>query len=386
MARDLRQQPQQAEGTIDGNDASGRGQPPPVGPRAMEERMNVLADPVAALAALSARIGADRRLVQGGGGNTSLKRDGVLWVKASGTWLAQAEQQPIFVPLPLAQVREALRTNDAEERLKRLHPEGGLRPSIETSLHALLPHAVVLHVHSVNAIARMVSPGGYEDIAARMQGLHWSWVPYRRPGYPLTAAVTEVLASSVAPPDVLILANHGLVVGGGDVGAAERLLQEVERRLALPARTPAPADRARLQAVNDLGWRIADHDVLHAVGTDALALSVARHGALYPDHVVFLGARAAVAEHGRPLSAAVADIAARGAATPVYAAVPGAGLLLAPTLSAGAEAMLECLALVGLRLARADGLSFLAAEDVAALTDWEAEAYRRARDRALPAA
>ena len=49
-----------------------------------------------ALLAHSARIGADPALVQGAGGNTSLKRDGVLWVKASGTWLRDAERRAIM--------------------------------------------------------------------------------------------------------------------------------------------------------------------------------------------------------------------------------------------------------------------------------------------------
>ena len=36
---------------------------------------------------LSARVGSDPLLVQAAGGNTSLKDKGVMWIKASGTWL-----------------------------------------------------------------------------------------------------------------------------------------------------------------------------------------------------------------------------------------------------------------------------------------------------------
>ena len=39
---------------------------------------------------VSARIGRDIDLVQGAGGNSSAKEGGVLWVNASGTWLAAA--------------------------------------------------------------------------------------------------------------------------------------------------------------------------------------------------------------------------------------------------------------------------------------------------------
>ena len=44
-----------------------------------------------AFLAVSARIGGDIGLIQGAGGNTSLKDDGVLWIKASGRWLVEVE-------------------------------------------------------------------------------------------------------------------------------------------------------------------------------------------------------------------------------------------------------------------------------------------------------
>lgn len=332
-----------------------------------------------ALSRFSAKIGADSDLVQGGGGNTSVKQDGVLWVKASGTWLAHAMDRSIFVSLPLADVQSALSAVDGEARVARMASHHGLRPSIETSLHALLPHPVVAHVHSVNTIAWAVRDDAQEALASRLHGLHWAWVPYRRPGYPLTRAVADVLATAGTPVDVLVLANHGLVVGGDDCESVEQRLQDVERRLRLPVREPPPADPVRLRAVNDLDWRVPDDPLLHAVATDAVTLQAAQGGVLYPDHVVFLGTRPVLAGSGTPVSKAVAESVDAGAAPPVYATVPGAGVLLAPGISDGARAMLGCLARVGLRLPGARGLVYLAREEVAALTDWEAEAYRRSR-------
>lgn len=49
------------------------------------------------LSQLSAHIGADSLLVQAAGGNTSLKQDGVMWIKASGTWLKDAAEN-VFYP------------------------------------------------------------------------------------------------------------------------------------------------------------------------------------------------------------------------------------------------------------------------------------------------
>ena len=59
---------------------------------------------LAELAAFSARLGRDPEQVQAAGGNTSLKADGLLWVKASGLWLADALDRDLFVPVALAPV------------------------------------------------------------------------------------------------------------------------------------------------------------------------------------------------------------------------------------------------------------------------------------------
>ncbi len=341
----------------------------------------------AALAALSARLGAARLLVQGGGGNTSYKAAGDFWVKASGTWLAQAETQEIFVHLPLDAVRAAMAAVEPESALLALAASGGPRPSIETSLHALMPQNVVLHVHSVSTIAHAARIDAPLRLSERLDGLNWAWVPYRRPGVPLTEAIRDALEQATQTPDILILGNHGLVVAGNDCTSAEAQLHEVEARLALPARSPTAPDLNRLQAANDAGWRVADESILHTIATDPVTRAIALRGALYPDHVVFLGERAfalpqATDMGGEPasLQSALRHIAEHGLPEPAYVIVEDAGILLSPRLSTGAEAMLGCLADVGLRLQADDPLKYLALDDVAALMGWEAEAYRRARN------
>src|SRR5690348_5389329 len=98
------------------------------------------------LVELAARVGRNPLLTQASTGNVSMKLDGVLWVKASGKWLADAADGDIFIPLDLSAVQARVRQ--------------GLDPaieyqnaSIETAMHVTIPHRVVLHVHSVNTIA-----------------------------------------------------------------------------------------------------------------------------------------------------------------------------------------------------------------------------------------
>lgn len=335
---------------------------------------------LAPLAALSARLGSDRNLVQGAGGNTSLKHGDALWVKASGTWLSAALAKPIFVGLDLPEVLRRLAAGEAEPALPALlDPATALRPSIETTLHALLPHRVVLHVHSVNAIAFAIRSDGPFLVAARLAGLRWAWVPYARPGLPLTRAVQSVLGDD---PDVLLLGNHGLVVGGADEAAAAALLAEVEARLALPAR-PAPAaagaQLAALEAASGGRYRPAAIKAAHAAATDPQSFALAGRGAFYPDHTVFLGASPVpTLSFGQAMNWLGADLNDG----PALLLVAGTGALLRSDLTAGADEMAACLGLVLSRLAPDAPLVVLDAVQEAELLDWDAEKYRQSLNRA----
>jgi rhamnose utilization protein RhaD (predicted bifunctional aldolase and dehydrogenase) len=57
-------------------------------------------------------MGRDPRRTQAAGGNTSLKRRNVMWIKASGCWLASALERDIFVPGDLTALRAAFAASD----------------------------------------------------------------------------------------------------------------------------------------------------------------------------------------------------------------------------------------------------------------------------------
>lgn len=334
-------------------------------------------DGIPALRRLSASIGRDPALVQGAGGNVSIKIGDTLWVKASGTWLADAEDRDILLPVAL--------TGDGGYRA----PEGspaGLRPSIETSLHAALPHAVVLHVHSVDAIAHAVRTDAADILADRLSGLAWALIPYRRPGPPLTEAIREALANG--PADVLILANHGLVVAADTVAAAETLLRDVVARLAIAPRAPAP-DRAAGPAV--AGYHRPDDPIVQSLARDVASRMIATAGPLYPDHVVFLGPAPLVVDDSAQILPALEGLKAQDLPRPRWILVRGLEILLADDALAGSAEMLRCLGDVAARLPHDAPLAVLGADDIAALTDWDAERYRQAlaaarHDHAAPIA
>jgi rhamnose utilization protein RhaD (predicted bifunctional aldolase and dehydrogenase) len=319
---------------------------------------------------MSARVGKNILLVQGAGGNSSVKLGDVLWVKASGTWLADAEDKDIFVPISLSGARAALARDDRQMPLAP-GAESVLRASIETSLHALLPHPVVLHVHSVNTIAWSVRTDAGEELAARMHGLAWRALDYHHPGLPLAHAVREYARE---PIDVLLLGNHGLVVGAATCEAAEALVAQVEQRLALPPREAGPADDGALRRIFDgTDYRLPNDPLCHVTGTDPHSLAVATTGSLYPDHVVFLGPAMPILAQGDDLAAK----AARTVPPPVALLVPGRGALIRCDASPGAEAMLSCLALVTSRLPLDASIKYLSLDNEQALLNWDAEHYRK---------
>src|SRR6218665_611731 len=132
--------------------------------------MRFLTDPPAVrrLAQASQRLGSDPLLIQAAGGNSSIKEQDCLWVKASGLWLRDALRRPMFVPVSLSRVRALVAAGAAD-------PVG---PAL---LHA-------------QTAAGAVHPGAQPALAAPLDGIRWGWVDYHRPGLPLTRAVAQRLA------------------------------------------------------------------------------------------------------------------------------------------------------------------------------------------------
>ncbi len=237
---------------------------------------------------LSVQIGRDPLLVQASNGNTSIKLDGILWIKASGKLLADAMNTDCFVPLDLTEIKSSIHRKS--EISARHALRGNSAPSIETAMHAVIRHRVVIHVHSINAIAWAIRLDTPELLKERLAGLHWRWVPYAPSGLPLAQAV-ETAISDAPETDVLLLGNHGLVVCGQDCRSAEKLLRTVEQRLLLGARSLPRPDVAVLEMIARFtDWRFPEDELLHAFGPDPFTLQIVRSGVLYPCQAIFLGA------------------------------------------------------------------------------------------------
>jgi rhamnose utilization protein RhaD (predicted bifunctional aldolase and dehydrogenase) len=313
---------------------------------------------------LSAKIGNDPLLTQASTGNASIKLNGLLWIKASGKWMADALSEDFLVPLDLDVVRDCMRRNmDPTERYRKA--------SVETAMHATLPHRVVLHVHCVNSIAWAVRQDAPHQLQQKLEGLRWQWIPYVASGLALAGAIERALSVSV-DTDLLVLGNHGLVIGGADCRAVEDLLSEVRRRLTIPARHAHPADYAVLAEIADRwSWDLPDDDDVHALGTDPVSRMILSGGLLYPCQAIFSNASSAKVFRSVSGDWEECDHRARP-----FSIIEERGVIFSRTMTRAERAMISGLAQVVQRIAADAPLRYLTEADVSEIANNLTHRYR----------
>lgn len=201
-------------------------------------------------------LGGEPKLVLHGGGNTSVKTRmaditgqtiDVLCVKGSG-WDMGTIEAPGLPAVRLAPLREleGLQTLSDEDMVNvqrsNLLDAKSPNPSVETLLHAFLPHKFIDHTHS-NAVLSLTDQPDGEALAADLYGKRAALVPYVMPGFALAKKCSEV---GKANPDVegLILLKHGIFSMGATAeeayGRMIDLVTMAEKRLAKETRKIFP--------------------------------------------------------------------------------------------------------------------------------------------------
>ena len=190
-------------------------------------------EPVERLVYRSNLLGSDPRVTNTGGGNTSAKLvmpdpltgedEEVLWVKGSGGDLRTAKREN-FASLYLDKL-EALKTiydraddkgvkTPVEDAMVELYPHTvyHLNPrasSIDTPLHAFIPHKHVDHTHPNAVIAVAASRDG-EALTREIYGDEVGWVPWQRPGFDLGLVMERAVRDNPALKG-LVMGQHGLI-------------------------------------------------------------------------------------------------------------------------------------------------------------------------------
>src|SRR6478735_7852476 len=206
-------------------------------------------------------LGQNPKLVLHGGGNTSVKMRttdlngeeiDVLCVKGSGWDMATIEPAGLpavrLDPLKKLRRRNAL-SDEGMVRVQRanLIDPSAPNPSVETLLHAFLPHAFVDHTHSTAVLSLTDQPAG-EKLCEEIYGKRLSYVPYIMPGFALAKAAADAYERDRSV-EGLILHKHGIFTFGADARESyERMIEHVTlaeerlkrgRKMLVAAKLPA---------------------------------------------------------------------------------------------------------------------------------------------------
>lgn len=201
------------------------------------------------LVRLSKYAGERFDIVQGSGGNLSVKLDtGIMLIKESGFSLSELELERGYTKISLKKVLNILHNSQAttpgernkrDRRIEKLISNQSRKPSIEVFLHALL-YKYTLHVHPlvVNAVTCR------KDWRRALSSLFVSsaaFVDYKTPGIELAITLNEAIAEYCKKygnkPKLIFLQNHGLIVSSDEsneiIKLIEATLNKLERYLGI---------------------------------------------------------------------------------------------------------------------------------------------------------
>jgi rhamnose utilization protein RhaD (predicted bifunctional aldolase and dehydrogenase) len=325
-----------------------------------------------------AKIGADPLLVQGAGGNVSWKEDGTLWIKASGTWLSNAEKEAIFIPVDLVGIKSEIAKKNFSVTPKVMS-DVNLKPSIETMLHALMPHPVVVHLHAIEILAHLVRRD-FEKYFNSMvdQTFCFSIVDYFKPGADLAVAVVAALNKRPST-DVIFLKNHGVVIGGENVlDVHKKLCKIIESLIIEPV--IKKSDHAVIFKPPKIFFQqytAVDDPCVHQLALEPMLFNRLRSDwALYPDHVVFLGPNANAYESWSKFD----NEAIKTGLFPEFFFLAGEGVFAKKSFTIAKQVQLRCYLDVMVRQMTHNSLNSLTNDQIAELLNWDAEQYRMSLD------
>jgi len=309
------------------NDAEAAQFSGPLGPRVYTSRL----------------LGRDKSLVLHGGGNTSVKRlernafgeeHEVLYVKGSG-WDLETIEPAGFSPVALGYVRRLAqleRLSDPQmvnELATHLLRAGAPAPSVETILHAILPHKYVDHTHADAVLSVSNAPDG-EKRVREIYSDRVVVIPYIMAGFDLAAYCAREFPKQAGPNTVgMVLLSHGVFSFGADARESyERMIHLVSMaedylasksawRVDPPDTTPVPFKREESAQLRRTVADCAGFPLLLAIHDSQKFLGFARHpevarisqrGPATPDHVI----------RTKPLPMLGRDVAAFAAAYRAY--------------------------------------------------------------------
>lgn len=376
---------------------------------------------LADLIKISNLTGKDSALVQGGGGNTSVKTtDGKhMYIKASGTDLKDMNRQIGWRRLRLESVLTIIKDKsiaklDAQARetevVNRLllacddKVTGNARPSIEAHLHAILDKCVI-HLHPVAVLSYACAKNG----RAKLEKLFYNeklpplWVPYASPGLTLARKIVKLTGDYQnrfdKKPAILFLQKHGLLISANSADAALRLLRKVINRCGKKlkqlkaGKTKPPTQKV----IADVKLRIrkafyeatGQHAMISYFYDDAIAAfwrqkdaqKMLLPPALTPDELLYAHGPAMWVEdyNSKKIARRITSKIRKGQKPPAAFLVKGIGLFTVGTkkIAVTVKDIAKNSFVIRTNASRMGGILTLSYAEQGFINQWEAEAFRK---------
>jgi len=266
-------------------------------------------------------LGRDKSLVLHGGGNTSVKirektlfgeGQDLLYVKGSG-WDLETIEPAGFTPVALDYVKRLATLPSlpdpqmVSELATHTMRAGAPAPSVETILHATIPHVFVDHTHADAALSVSNAPDGEKRIR-EVYGDSVVVIPYLMPGFDLATFCARAFAEQAGPNTIgMVLLSHGVFSFGANARESyERMIDLVSRaekylekhKAWSPTAVPSAPAKFEREAVSALRKAVSDCagvPMLARVNDTPKFLGFAQHpavskisqsGPATPDHVI----------------------------------------------------------------------------------------------------
>jgi NAD(P)-dependent dehydrogenase (short-subunit alcohol dehydrogenase family)/rhamnose utilization protein RhaD (predicted bifunctional aldolase and dehydrogenase) len=371
---------------------------------------------------ISNKVGGDVTLVQGGGGNTSVKSDDgeFMYIKASGTSLKDMDETKGWRRVNIARLErlmadEVLKDCDVDTREREVvgrlalscqdDVTSGARPSVEAPLHAMLDKYVIhLHPSSVGAWVNAKDGKSIIEELEKKASINALWVPYCDPGYILSCKSGKLIdkyqEQHGCKPSVIMLDKHGVFVAADTTAGAMKLVEKVIEVCSQGLKTPKKAKiKVSGEQINDTKLAIrkayfdacGQRELIMHFGDDEIASycqceqikKMLSAGALTPDELVYSNGPAILVSKvdSEAIAKKICAAADKGGKVPAAFLVEGQGLFVAAAAKRAAviRDIVASSLFIRFNALNKGGIRALTKGQQDFINNWEAEAFRKSQ-------
>lgn len=367
---------------------------------------NTMENNLSQLIALSHKFGQDPTYVIAGGGNSSFKTDDKMWVKASGTSMANIDQDG-FVCLDrekmkvVSQKKYSDNTASREQEVKEdLHQAilstHGKRPSVEASMHEIIRYSFVMHTHPTLVNGVLCAKNAKPTID-KLFGDEVVYVRYIDPGYVLfkevKIALEQYRAAKNKEAKVIFLENHGVFVAADTCEEIEAIYANIEAVLEKHVEKLPGVDSARVSAdLTALGneiranagsgeqFIIADNSEISLLYTDNVDGFKKVSIPFTPDNIVYCKSNYLFLNRTKDLSEKLDSFVEKHGYPPKIIALKGKGIVAVEESIKSAQIVMDVfkdMMMVSYLTRFFGGPNPMTQEQIDFIDNWEVENYRR---------